>query len=219
MEEVEQIEQNNPRPLMVQGNQNAGQVLRHVQQNHFEGENNIANMVEEILSQNGFNVGLHRPNFISLFSEYVRQTKSPKGWKVPKFTKLAKNTNESIVEHVTRCQTEAGDIANNENLKMKYFPNSLTKNAFTWFTTLPPHSVQSWSQLERLFHEQIYMGQSKISLKELASVRRKVHESIDDYLNRFRLLKAMGFTQVPEHELVDMVVGGLDYSIRKKLDT
>jgi len=29
------------------------------------------------------------------------------------------------------------------------------------------------------------MGHSKISLKELASVRRKTSESIDDYLNRF----------------------------------
>jgi len=63
------------------------------------------------------------------------------------------------------------------------------------------------------------MGQSKISLKELASVRRRTHESIDDYLNRFRLLKARCFTIVPEHELVEMAAGGLDYSVRKKLDT
>lgn len=63
------------------------------------------------------------------------------------------------------------------------------------------------------------MGQTKISLKELASVKRKVSESVDRYLNRFRLLKARCFTQVPEHELVEMAAGGLDYSIRKKLDT
>jgi len=63
------------------------------------------------------------------------------------------------------------------------------------------------------------MGQCKISLKELANVRRKMSESIDDYLNRDRLLKARCFTQVLEHELVEMAVAGLDYSIRKKLDT
>ena len=40
-----------------------------------------------------------------------------------------------------------------------------------------------------------------------------------DYLNKFRLLKARCFTQVVEHELVEMAAGGLDYSIRKKLDT
>lgn len=63
------------------------------------------------------------------------------------------------------------------------------------------------------------MGQSKINLKKLASVRRKNPESIDDYLNRFRLFKARCFTQVPEHELVKMTTGSLDYSIRNKLDT
>jgi len=53
---------------------------------------------------------------------------------------------------------EAGDIVNNENLKMKYFASSLTKNAFTWFTTLLPHSISSWNQLEKAFHEQFCMG-------------------------------------------------------------
>ena len=33
------------------------------------------------------------------------------------------------------------------------------------------------------------------------------------------LLKSRCFTVVPEHELVKMVAGGLDYSVRKKLDT
>ncbi|XP_050875734.1 uncharacterized protein LOC127079396 [Lathyrus oleraceus] len=114
---------------------------------------------------------------------------------------------------------EAGDLANSENLRMKYFPSSLTKNAFTWFTTLPPNSIDTWPHLERLFHEQFYMGQTKISLKELASIKRKITEPIDDYLNRFRLLKSRCFTIVPKHKLVEMAAGGLDYSISKKLDT
>ncbi|KAK2415615.1 hypothetical protein QL285_038080 [Trifolium repens] len=213
-----QVEQN-PGIVLVNRNQNADDVVRNVQNNNFAGQNNIANLVETILAQNGLNIGMHRPHFVSALSEYVLQTELPRGWKIPKFTKFAGDTSESTVEHIARYLTEVGDLANNENLRMKYFPNSLTKNAFTWFTTLPPHSIFNWNQLERVFHEQFYMGQSKISLKELASVRRKTPESIDDYLNRFRLLKARCFTQVPEHELVEMAAGGLDYSIRKKLDT
>jgi len=54
--------------------------------------------------------------------------------------------------------------------------------------------------LERLFHEQFYMAAG-------------------GYLKIFRLLKARCFIQVPEHELVEMAAGGLDYFIRKKLDT
>ncbi|GAU34949.1 hypothetical protein TSUD_312800 [Trifolium subterraneum] len=216
---VQNIVEPNPGVVLVNRNQNADEVVRNVQQNRFEGQNNLAHLVETILAQNGLNIGLHRPNFVSALSEYVLQTELPRNWKTPKFTKFAGDTSESTVEHIARYMVEAGNIADNENLRMKYFPNSLTKNAFTWFTTLPPHSIHTWTQLERLFHEQFYMGQTKISLKELASVKRKIPESIDDYLNRFRLLKARCFTQVPEHELVEMAAGGLDYSIRKKLDT
>jgi len=134
------------------------------------------------MAQNGLNIGLHSPNFVSPLSEYVLQTELPRGWKIPMFTTFASDTSESIIENITRYLTEARDIANKENLRLKFFPNSLTKNAFTWFTTLAPHSIQHWTQLERLFHEQFYMGQSKISLKELASVRRRATESIDDLL-------------------------------------
>ena len=205
--------------ILIQRNQVADQVVRQVQQNNFDGRNNIANMVETLLVQNGFNVSLHRPNFVSAFSDYVLAEELPKGCKIPKFTKFGGETNESTVEHIARYITEDGDITNNENLRLKYFSSSLTKNVFTWFTTLTPRSIFTWSQLEKAFHEQFYMGQSKISLKELASVRRKTSESIDDYLNRFRLLKARCFTQVSEHELVEMAAGGIDYSILKKLDT
>jgi len=171
------------------------------------------------MAQNGLNIGLHRPNFVSPLSDSVLQSELPRGYNIPKFTKFAGDTSETTVEHITRYLTEAGDLENDKNLRLKYFPNSLTKNAFTWFTTLTPHSTQHWIQLESLFHEQFYMGQSKISLKQLESVKRNPTESIDDYLNRFKLLKARCFTQVPEHELVEMGAGGLDYSIRKKLDT
>jgi len=204
---------------MVNRHQDADQVVMQARRNNYEGQNNIANVVETLLAHNSFNMGLHRPNFVSALSEYVLMSELPRNWKIPKFTKFAGETNESAVEHIARYLIEAGDIENNENLKMKYFPSSLTKNAFTWFTTLPPHSIFSWNRLEKAFHEQFYMGQSKISLKELDSVRRRTHESIDDYLNRFRLLKARCFTKVPEHELVEMAAGGLDYSVQKKLDT
>ena len=90
-----------------------------------------------------------------------------------------------VSKQIARYLNEAGDIANNTDLRLKLFPNSLTKNAFTWFNTLASHSIQHWTQLERLLHEIFYMGQYKISLKELASVRRRTTEYIDDYLNRF----------------------------------
>jgi hypothetical protein len=119
-------------PILVQKNQDLDQIIRKAQQINLEGQNNIVNVVETLLTQNGFNLGLHRPNFVSPLSEYVTMEELPRGWKIPKFTKFGGDTNESTVEHIARYLTEAGDIANNENLRMKYFPSSLTKNAFTW---------------------------------------------------------------------------------------
>ncbi|CAJ2662058.1 unnamed protein product [Trifolium pratense] len=167
---------------MVRRNQDPDEVVREVQNNNLLGQNNLANMVETILAQNGLNTGCRRPNFGSAFTEYVLQTELPRGWKVPKYTKFAGDTNESTVEHISRYLAESGNLANNENLRMKYFPNSLTKNAFTWFTTLPPNSIHSWAQLERTFHEQFYMGQTKISLKELASKKKEIG-FVDSYDN------------------------------------
>lgn len=122
----------------------------------------------------------------------------------PQINQFACETNESTIEHVARYQTEVDDIANNENFKMKHFPNSLTKNAFMWFKTFQPHSIFNWNQLEREFHDQFYMGQYKIILKELASVRKRVDITIDDYLNMFRIMKSRCFTQVAKHELVEL---------------
>jgi len=96
------------------------------------------------MAQNGLNIGLHRPNFVCPLLEYVLQTKPARDWKIPKFTKFVVDTKESTVEHIARY------------LRMIFFPNSLTKNAFTWLATFAPHSIQYWTQLERLIHEQFY---------------------------------------------------------------
>ncbi|PNX77758.1 hypothetical protein L195_g033729 [Trifolium pratense] len=103
----------NPGVTLVHRNQDADEVVRNVQQDNYDGQNNLANMVETILAHNGLNVGLHRPNLVSAFSEYVLHTELPRGWKIPKFIKFAGDTSESTVEHIVRYLAEAGDLANN----------------------------------------------------------------------------------------------------------
>ncbi|XP_050890096.1 uncharacterized protein LOC127095452 [Lathyrus oleraceus] len=179
---------------MVNKNQNDDDIIHQVRHDDVTADNNLATIVERIMVRNLVNFGLRRPNYTSPLAEYILQAEAPLMTKIPKFTKFARDTTESSVEHVARYLIEAGDMSNNESLRMKFFLSSLTKNAFTWFTTLPQNSIHTWNQLERMFHEQFYMGKTKISLKKLASVRRKFTEPIDDYLDRFRLLKAMCFT-------------------------
>ena len=44
-------------PLLVNRRQNADQVIMQARQDNYEDHNNIANLVENILAQNGFNMG------------------------------------------------------------------------------------------------------------------------------------------------------------------
>ncbi|KAK1663849.1 hypothetical protein QYE76_052008 [Lolium multiflorum] len=45
-----------------------------------------------------------------------------------------------------------------DQLRVRFFSQSLTGPAFGWYTSLPPNSVQSWKQLEELFHTQYHEG-------------------------------------------------------------
>ncbi|XP_050890325.1 uncharacterized protein LOC127095718 [Lathyrus oleraceus] len=180
---------------MVNRNQNVDNVIQQIRHDDMAVDNNLAAMVERIMALNRVKFGLQRPNYTSPLSEYILQTVTSPRTKIPKFTKFSGDTTESTIKHVARYIIEAGDITNNESLRVNYFPSYLTKNAFTRFTSLPQNSIHTWNHLEKMFYEQFYMGKTKISLKELPSIKWKFTEPIDDYLNRFRLLKAMCFTQ------------------------
>ncbi|XP_058775588.1 uncharacterized protein LOC131649855 [Vicia villosa] len=172
--------------VMVNRQQDADQFVEQYQHEEAAIENNLTTIIERIMARNGLNTPLQRPTYSSSLAEYIVQTENPRGWKIPKYTKFGGETGESTVEHIAKYLTESGDMANNESLRVKYFPSSLTKVAFTWFTTLPPNSVDSWPKLEKLFHEQFYEGHSKISLVELSNIKRRFADTIDDYLNGCR---------------------------------
>ena len=175
-------------------------------------------MVEQTLNRHGFNIGFSdKMLFASPFPYEVQAMDMPRGYKIPKFTKFAGEMGESNVEHVARFTLECGDLAASEALKMKLFPSSLTKEAFSWFTTLTPNSIRSWVQLERQFHEQFYRGEVRIALADLSSICRFPNEPIDDYLTRFRKFKSRCSVPIPEVELVKMAVKGLDYPVKKKV--
>ena len=71
--------------------------------------------------------------------------------------------------------------------------------------------------MENAFHEQFFRGETKASVMDLAKIQRFSNESIDNYISRFRQMKARCLTLIPEYELVQMAASGLNYAIRKKL--
>jgi len=92
--------------VLVNRNHDVDEVVRNVQQQNIGVHNNIANLVENIMAQNGLNIGLHWLNFVSPLSELVLQYELPMGYKIPKFTKFVGDTSESTVEHITQYLTK-----------------------------------------------------------------------------------------------------------------
>lgn len=136
-----------PPRVLVNRNQEADQIVEQIRHEDLVVENNLATIVERIMARNGLNT-LQRPTYASPLSDFILQTETPRGWKPPKYTKFGGESGELTVEHIARYLTESGDMANNESFRIKNFPSSLTKAAFTWFTTLPANSIDSWTKLE-----------------------------------------------------------------------
>ena len=51
-----------------------------------------------------------------------------------------------------------------DHLKIRIFPLSLSGTIFSWFSALAPNSIQTWSQLERKFHEHFHNGDNELRL-------------------------------------------------------
>ena len=172
-DQVQPIGEENPPNLdlhMVRRGQNVDNLVQRIQQNNVERHHNLTRVVKKILNHFVFIVGYSNKLFFMLaFPDYIQQ--ALRGWKVHKsLTKFSEENGESIVEHVAHYTVKKGEVVANEYLKMRFFPSSLTKNAFTWFASLRPNSIHLWMQLERSFHKQFFHGEMKISSIDLFSI-------------------------------------------------
>jgi hypothetical protein len=55
--------------------------------------------------------------------------------------------------------------------KIRLFPLSLFGIAFSWFTSLAPNSIDTWSFLEHKFQEYLYNGDVELKLSDLTAMR------------------------------------------------
>jgi hypothetical protein len=83
------------------------------------------------------------------FLEWYHRVALPYRVKVPsEFTKFSGQDDTSTMEHIARYLMQLGEASADEAFKIRYFPLSLTGPVFTWFTSLPAHSICSWKDLE-----------------------------------------------------------------------
>ena len=72
---------------------------------------------------------------------------------------------------------------------MRLFPLSLSGSAFSWFSSLPHESVESWDDLGNKFHHYFYSGTIEKDIGDLIEVRQGSNELGGDFLQRFREIR------------------------------
>jgi hypothetical protein len=113
---------------------------------------------------------------------------------------------------------QLGEASADEAFRIRYFPLSLTGLVFTWFTSLPAHSICSWKDLEQKFHAHYFIGSNEKKLIDLTTLRHRNNETPMEFLRRFRETKRMCFSLIiPDDQLAGMAIVGMLPGIREKL--
>ena len=99
---------------------------------------------------------------------------------------------------------------------MKLFPSSSTGQAFAWYSSLPPNSLNSWAELEDKFQTHFSHTDLRVSIVDLARLRQRPDENVKQFIMRFKTARMRCQIVLPEREYVKFVVDGLDFEFRKK---
>jgi hypothetical protein len=87
---------------------------------------------------------------------------------------------------------------------------SLSRTAFTWFTSLAHNSIFTWTQLEQKFHEYFYYGDMDLRLSHSTAIRQKHNEHVGNYIRRFRDTRNQCFNlNISDKDLADLANSGL----------
>ena len=160
-----------------------------------------------------------RPTYRKPYPAYIDQIPLSPGFKVPNFTLFnGEDPHASSVEHIGRFSVQCIAIENNPLLKLRLFGNSLSGQAFTWYTSLPANSVQTWEQMENVFHDYYYRIQPEVTISDLAALKQSEDEPAQDFITRFRKLKMKCRIPMEERHFIQMAQAALKISLRKRFD-
>ena len=115
----------------------------------------------------------------------------PAGFRLSEFVKFNGDDSKSTFEHVNQYLAQLGEASSINELKVRLFSLSLTRTAFSWFSSFSPNSITSWEQLEQKFHDHFFFGSYELKLSHLTSVKQMRDKSVNDYIRRFRYEKPM----------------------------
>ena len=185
--------------------------------NNAIGLDNIMNMIEQTYGPNLQRAA--RPAFRRPYPDRVeREFERPRNYKVPDFSIFSGDDEKTAYEHISRFTIQFGELSNNGNGKLIMFPNSLTGQAFKWYSSLPPHSIETWNDMEEKFLNHFVRTDLGISMADLARLKQDLGETTDQFIMRFKRTRLRCQTQLPKSEHIRFVVNGLNFELRKKFE-
>jgi hypothetical protein len=154
------------------------------------------------------------------YPEWFERVPLPNRFKVPDFSKFLGQDGVSTYEHISRFLAQCGEASAVDALKVRLFRLSLFGSAFTWFSSLPYGSINSWADLEKQFHSYFYSGVHEMKLSELTAIMRRYDEPVHEYIQRFREMRNKCFSlSLTDAQLVDLAFQGMIAPIREKFSS
>ena len=77
----------------------------------------------------------------------------------------------TTMEHISHYLVQLEEASVEEAHKLRFFPMSLSRLAFSWFSSLEPNSITEWANLESKFHAYFYSGTGEKKITDLTSMR------------------------------------------------
>ena len=68
----------------------------------------------------------------------------PPDFRLPEFVKFSGEDTRNTFEHISQYLAQLGEAGSINELKVHLFYLSLTRTAFSWFSSLAPNSIVSW---------------------------------------------------------------------------
>ena len=108
---------------------------------------------------------------------------------MPDFSLFNGEREQSTTKHIARFATQCSEFTNHDFMKLKLFPNSLSGAAFACYTNLSVGSIQTWQQMEDVFHAQFFQTEPEVSMADLARLSQRPSKKASNFIARVKRAK------------------------------
>jgi len=123
----------------------------------------------------------------------------------------------TTLEHVSRYLAQLGEASVEEAHRVRFFPLSLSRLVFSWFSSLEPNSITRWADLEHKFHAYFYSGTGEKKISDLMNMRQRNNELGYEFIQRFRQVKSHCYSlNLSEGQLAKLALQGMLPAIKEK---